>query len=90
MGLLISEFNDIEQISLGLRHTGAQLTEIKLTGRHIAIEVSKASIRCLCDVIRHQATRLERVFLWRLYIEDESLVRLVEKCTAVKTMREIT
>ena len=81
---------DIAQISLGLRHTGASLTYIHLDGEDAAQRVvSDASMRSLCDVIRDRATRLERISLWRLTINDESLVRLIEICRAITTMRDI-
>ena len=81
---------DIAQISLGLRHTGASLTYIRLDGYDAAQRVvSDASMRSLCDVIRDRATRLELIGLRNLTIDDESLVRLIETCRAITTMRII-
>ena len=81
---------DIAQISLGLRHTGASLTEIRLSGEDAAQRVvSDASMRSLCDVIRDHSTRLELIWLWYMMIDEESLVRLVETCRNINTMRNI-
>ena len=81
---------DIAQISQGLRHSGASLTEIRLDGEDAAQRVvSGASMRCLCDVIRDHSTRLERIELWNMTIDEESLVGLVETARAITTMRYI-
>ena len=81
---------DIAQISLGLRHTGASLTHICLDGEDAAQRVvSDASMRSLCDVIRDHSTRLERIWLWYMMVDEESLVRLVETCRNINTMRVI-
>ena len=81
---------DIAQISLGLRDTGASLTEISLDGRDATQRVvSGASMRSLCDVIRDHSTRLEVIRLDYMTIDDESLVRLVDTCRAITTMRYI-
>ena len=81
---------DIAQISLGLRHTGASLTEILLDGSNAAQRVvSDTSMRSLCDVIRDHSTRLEKIVLYNMMIDEESLVRLVETCRNINTMRDI-
>ena len=81
---------DIAQISLGLRHTGASLTEIYLDGEDAAQRVvSDASMRSLCDVIRDHSTRLEWIGLNNMMIDEESLVRLVETCRNINTMKRI-
>ena len=81
---------DIAQISQGLRHSGASLTEIRLDGEDAAQRVvSGASMRSLCDVIRDHSTRLERIELWNMTIDEESLVGLVETARAITTMRYI-
>ena len=78
---------DVAQISLGLRHTRASLTQIWLDGENAAQRtVSDASMRSLCDVIRDQSTRLERIGLYNMTIDEESLVRLVETCRNTNTM----
>ena len=80
---------DIAQISLGLRHAGASLTEIRLDGEDAAQRVvSGASIRSLCDVIK-DSTRLEIIWLDNMIIDEESLVGLVETCRHISSVRNI-
>ena len=88
--LLTNPDADITQISLGLRHTGASLTDIVLDGADaVQRVVSDASMRSLCDVIRDHSTRLEEIRLYDMIIDYESLVRLVETCRNINTMRGI-
>ena len=81
---------DITQISLGLRHTRASLTDIALDGEDAAQRVvSYATMRSFCDVIRNNSTRLEEIWLWHMKIDEESLVRLVDTCRNINTLKYI-
>lgn len=82
---------DIRYVSLGLRLSGASLTEISLNGQDAGQrKVSNASMRTFSDVIRTHCTRLEVIGLYRMTINEESLVELVDTCRAISTIKHLT
>ena len=81
---------DIAQILKGINQSGASLTHINLDGYYAhQCKVSDSTVGNLCKVMRDQCKSLEVFWLACLAIHEESLVKLVDLCRGIRSMKEI-
>ena len=84
--------DEICQILHGLRSTGQQLIALSLSCEEFEGNrtLSDECAARLAEVIQRNTKKLEELYLYHLYVSEESQVSLLESCMKVPTLQEIT